>query len=272
MQVEDASAFGRDSVPEQLVAQGISSTQQPRSYMELVTTGSRFVPFSAGGNRPASPSGGAARYYDLNSLNYSGLDYGTNYVTIAGPNFYNDPLFGARIPSTAGYQVFPANATPAYVQRNAMHTHTELTYDYQVNIAEIRAGVSGNAIDAAPFAVIDGGPGDDRIHASSFSAFFAPTAYAADLTGAPGALLYGNDGDDLLGGGDFDDVLIGGAGNDFLDGGRGNDTYAFFSGDGHDEVFERRRRACGPRVLVDRGVAGRAVRRIRVRQRIPESV
>ncbi|MFJ3006181.1 calcium-binding protein [Pseudomonas fluorescens] len=50
--------------------------------------------------------------------------------------------------------------------------------------------------------------------------------------------LSGGDGNDALYGMAGDDVLIGGKGNDSLTGGEGNDRYAFYSGDGIDEIFD----------------------------------
>jgi len=61
-----------------------------------------------------------------------------------------------------------------------------------------------------------------------------------DRLQAPGLLLKGTAGDDVLAGGDGDDLLAGGAGSDRLAGGAGSDTYRFGLGDGIDRIVEAR--------------------------------
>jgi Ca2+-binding RTX toxin-like protein len=245
-QMNDASFITRDTGQVELVSSGFSSSQTSRTFQELVTIGSTFVPFGFGGNQRSAGVGGATQYFDLGGGQYSGVGYpaGSAVVTIQGTTLTINPLSGASGLSTSGVRVFPSGTTPTYVTRTVMHTRTERSEAYNANLEEIIAGGSDNTIQTTAFSVVDAGAGDDVVTSGNgavyvpgrfFGGFFSETE---PVSGSPGSLLYGNAGNDTLIGGGADDVLIGGTGRDVLMGGGGNDTYVMFEGDGFDLIYD----------------------------------
>jgi Ca2+-binding RTX toxin-like protein len=110
----------------------------------------------------------------------------------------------------------------------------------------IMTGGGDDAITVfSPTGNIDGGAGDDHIHASG-GLFTIHGSAGNDVIVAPAAtsaMIFGDDGNDSLTGGPGDDSLFGGAGKDTLRGGPGNDLLdgnggndRIFGNDGNDHI------------------------------------
>ncbi|GAB5387301.1 MAG: hypothetical protein Alpg2KO_02690 [Alphaproteobacteria bacterium] len=88
---------------------------------------------------------------------------------------------------------------------------------------------------------LDGGKGKDRLKGGGGDDVLEGGRDKDRLFGDNGDdELSGNNGIDRLNGGDGDDILTGGRGNDILKGNSGADTYIFSTGDGDDEISERK--------------------------------
>lgn len=87
--------------------------------------------------------------------------------------------------------------------------------------------------------IIDGGGGNDIVHASGKIGLNNEEFYFTDTAPRIGGFIYGNTGDDTLYGNNYRDTLIGGDGNDLLDGGFSQDTYVMLSGElGVDTIWD----------------------------------
>jgi Ca2+-binding RTX toxin-like protein len=207
-QTGDDAEFARDSEPLAQTATSYDIASGTREVQELVTAGSVFLPFGGGTRaQPGSPP---------NVLDLAALQSGASSVQI--PNGVFVPVYSGQIasntfspnpapqPVVAGYNVFAQGSTPAYNTVTVNHTQVESSASYEMQIAKITGGESGNAIDAGRgFSVVDGGAGDDVIGAQGGTS--VPGGIFT-TNGVPGALLYGNTGDDRLTGSRFDDAAI----------------------------------------------------------------
>ena len=234
----DAGFIARMSAPVRSVGSTFSQSQTPRTYQELVMAGSTFVPYASGGNQPASGvSAGAQYFFNLVGSEAAPISFEPGWVTVTGSTTATDPLTGASGQSISGYRVFPQGTTPTYITRTVTLNRQERTNTYEVTLEQIVAGGSANIIETDPFSVVDAGAGDDTVTVSDVFVF-VPDAPHVSLLGTPGALLFGNAGNDRLIGGSGDDVLVGGTRQDVLTGGGGNDTYRMFAGDGVDVIYD----------------------------------
>ena len=232
---DDSAWLWSNAVSVDLLSSSHASTNSEHTFQQLVTTGGTYVPMGAGRN----VAGGGGRIVvftgdpdDISTNNDQG-----EAVFIPGGLLESSPFSGAAIPNEVGggsYSFSPG--TRQYTTQTVIRTHSEQTYAWRVTLSSLTAGSSDNEIWTSPLAIVDGGAGDDHLSASG--AIVLPEYRLADTTGAPGAFLFGNAGNDTITGGACDDVLIGGRDNDTLVGGVGNDLYVILPGDGFDEIIE----------------------------------
>jgi hypothetical protein len=239
-QTDDSPFFSRESEPLLQTGNTFGFSQTSRTVQVLNTAGSRVVPVRDGGSA-YRPGIQPPVLLDVDGF----LESGFSGFLLAGNTV---PIFSGQVitrtfalnpgpePEITGFRMFSAGSVPSYATQTITHSHQESSNSWEMQIAEITGGDSDNTIDGGPgFSLVDGGAGNDLIRATGYT--FVPSG-ALSTGGIPGALLYGNAGDDDLRGTDFDDVLIGGSGNDAIRGGAGNDTYLVFSGDGSDVIFD----------------------------------
>ncbi|MBX3629904.1 MAG: putative Ig domain-containing protein [Nitrosomonas sp.] len=87
--------------------------------------------------------------------------------------------------------------------------------------------------------LIDGGGGDDILHASGRVSVGNEMYYFADNAANIGGFVYGNTGNDTLYGNHARDTLVGGDGDDILDGRFSQDTYIMLAGEsGFDTIWD----------------------------------
>ncbi len=108
----------------------------------------------------------------------------------------------------------------------------DTTYTNTAHVPVVTGDDADNFINIEGRGIADGGVGNDVLSATSLDDHIDWSS-TRDL---PGALLYGNDGEDGLFGGADDDVLIGGRGRDNLYGGDGADTYRVLEEDSVDWI------------------------------------
>ncbi len=146
-----------------------------------------------------------------------------------------DPLSNRR----TGVWILDETATAAAAGQGVgfvSSVRREYTQTTDVMLEEIHGGGSDNTILVNGYGVVDAGAGNDTLIAEDFSTRFQSWE---DLGFEYGAVLYGNDGDDVLRGGSFSDLLIGGEGDDYLDGAGGEDRYLVTAnGTGMDVVYD----------------------------------
>ena len=209
---------------------------------QLDASTATYVPVGAGGNYAGT---GARLVFfpgDPDDITVSNAQ--DNVVLLPAELLGDDPFSGAPTPQSFGGGAFGFGSnTPQYQTVSVNYWHTDERYDYDLNIETINAGSADGEAQVRAFTIVDGGAGNDRL--STFGSIMLPQFAQADFTGAPGALLFGNSGDDTISGGELDDVLIGGTGNDKLYGGAGNDVYVMLPGDGFDEIIEDGRTSPG---------------------------
>ena len=235
--------------------------------------GMRSVGFGNGGNLGAVTSG-ATRVISFNTLFNSAGGLGVSSYGLpgyaAGSPQYGDrssrnPMTGAMEREIIGLVFTPQAAAGgggggggavyqgSYTVRRTITTGST---HLRANLVELVGDGEANKITFNLPGMADGGGGDDLLQAGYAGYRLGETRL--DGVGAPGALLYGNQGDDRLLGSGHDDVLIGGSGDDLMRGGAGNDTYLVFSGDGHDSIVdwsEEPDDARGDTVILPVGVA-----------------
>lgn len=237
---DDGVFFSRQSAPVLLTGQTFSQTQTAQTIQVLDTSNSLVVSMPDGGNRhdAGGPPRRMVNINDLLEFGVSGIMLPETVVPIYGDEvvtrqYAADPTPQQRV---AGLATYSGGAQPIYITQTITHVHQETTDSWEMQIAEIDGGASDNIIDGgAGFSLVDGGAGADRISAQG--GIYLPSG-PLDVDAIPGALLYGNAGNDELTGSVFDDVLIGGADADVMNGGDGNDTYLLFAGDGDDVIFD----------------------------------
>src|SRR5262249_25900016 len=123
----NASSILRDTQQVELTGDSVSTTETPRSILQLVSPVS-VVPFTSGGNQRRSGPEGAKRAFDVLGARYTGLDYGENFETIAGQDWMDDPFTGQPVPRTDGFRVILGK--PTFQSRTVTHTHGERTFAY----------------------------------------------------------------------------------------------------------------------------------------------
>ncbi|MEI7970141.1 MAG: calcium-binding protein [Betaproteobacteria bacterium] len=184
------------------------------------------------------------------------------YAYAGGSNagVYRHPVTGAGIYYPRVVSLAPDAGNAGGSTWTYAHTLRTLEIDYWSNFLHLTAGVGDDDIVAGArwrfdrpehgfrfgFLTVAAGPGDDRIRPEASSqpgSSFLPVGRlpwdgVTPPAAAPGGLLFGDAGNDIVEGGAHDDVLVGGTGDDFLAGGEGNDEYVFLHGDGRDTVFE----------------------------------
>jgi Ca2+-binding RTX toxin-like protein len=239
-QADDAPFLERQSEPLLRSGQTFSQSLATQTVQVLNTSNSRVVPVADGGNA-YRPGAQPPLIVDVNEV----LQFGAGGILLP-ENVV--PIYDGRVvtrvqsadpapqPRVAALATYSGGATPVYTTQTITHVHHEATSSWEVQIADITGGDAANAIDGGRgFSMVDGGAGNDVLRAEG--SIFLPNAPLAGDS-LPGALLYGNAGDDLLQGTGFDDVLIGGSGNDEMRGGSGNDLYLVFPGDGDDLIVD----------------------------------
>jgi trimeric autotransporter adhesin len=237
---DDGAAYTRQSAPVLLTGQTFNQTLTSQTVQVLNTSNSVVVPLANGGNnyQAGEPPPAIININELIASGVSGIQLPENAVAISNGEvqtreFSADPAPRKRTTALATYQ---GGAQPTYTTQTITHVHNETTDSWEMQIADITGGDSDNFIHGGRgFSLIDGGAGDDRITAEG--GIYLPSGLLP-TDAIPGALLYGNVGNDELAGSAFDDVLIGGAGTDVMNGGDGNDTYLLFTGDGNDLIFD----------------------------------
>jgi Ca2+-binding RTX toxin-like protein len=199
-----------------------------------------------------------AQFFELSGLfgqGASGVKIEGDMVPVYGQNDQVDPLTGNKTPDLVGYWIYPDGApSPSYNQVTG--THTYYSYETKINTPVIVGGASDNEmrVGTGSFNLVDGGAGNDILDArsrdNSFASIISEQATYANgrkiqiptnqviTNQAPGSLLYGNQGDDILVGGSLEDMLIGGPGSDYMAGGMGNDTYLLLDEGGGDTIFD----------------------------------
>jgi Ca2+-binding RTX toxin-like protein len=185
------------------------------------------------------------------------------------PNVYKSPVTGAsfyypRIATVVsdssgggrGREPYFVTYTDTYVEKiHALTVNLHRVQGTQTNEElHVEFGPIGwQRSERGPwlFSVVDAGGGDDLLG----SHFELSSVYIRQDSGdflyvpgggslgdgpghAPGLLLYGNDGKDLLNASSGDDILIGGRGDDKLVGDVGNDTYVLASDGSRDTIYE----------------------------------
>lgn len=179
--------------------------------------------------------------YLASGSRYSGfkVPQGSMLIPDYGLNDRLNPLTGIPEREINGYFIYPAGSSvPGYSSIDRSYTETD--YEVKVNIVEITAGSGDDTITTGvnPFFLVDAGGGDDLVDASQMYGSVEVPGSGVQTVPLPGALLFGNDGDDRLYGGLQDDLLIGGRGRDLLQGGRGDDSYQLLDPAGGDRIIE----------------------------------
>ena len=232
---DDSAWIGSDGVSLDLIDSHHTSTSAAHTFQQLDTSGGTYVPMGAGRN--VAGGGGRVVVFPGDPDDISMSNDQDTAVFMPGELAETSPFSGASMPNLYGGGSFGfGSSMPRYTTHTVVRTHAENTYDYRMTLGTLTAGNSDNEISASALGIVDGGAGDDRLIANR--AISLPDYRIADSTGAPGAFLFGNAGNDWITGGQHDDVLIGGRDNDRLYGGDGNDLYVVLHGDGFDEIVE----------------------------------
>ncbi|MCB1761109.1 MAG: hypothetical protein KDI68_15165 [Gammaproteobacteria bacterium] len=195
--------------------------------------------FDTADGRYLSGSEIGGSYIDLQQ-GHAGVRLGSNRLPQYSLDDYRHPLSGEVGKAVVGYWVFADGVPlPASVSRSNFYLEQEIAVELLT--VTTSGSAAGDRIDlgGTHFNRVDGGAGDDLLDASAAGgAVSLPGAAPLRDPALPGALLYGNSGDDTLLGGALDDRLIGGSGRDSLIGGAGGDNYHLFDPQGGDTIFE----------------------------------
>ncbi len=137
-----------------------------------------------------------------------------------------------------GVWVYPPSAPVPTTETMTLTSNVSTT---TVTIPELTLGAGNDEVGLYAHGMVDGGMGDDSLHA----AFFVDGGHSYPSWGmSGGGLLYGNDGNDYLSGAsgfglqDGDNILIGGRGRDVLTGGGGADTFMLLEEDSVDYITD----------------------------------
>ncbi len=202
-------------------------------------------------NTPDTASTYEARFYPIGSYFSIAIDYWRGGYSEVYDS-YNE-LIGIVV-----YSVPPVEPVPGV---NIIQQYWQDTTTIDTHIERIQGGDSDNVIkgfkngngyqyndgtgqsDVSSWrneiSLIDGGGGDDILHASGRVRPGYEMYYFADNAANIGGFVYGNTGNDVLYGNHARDTLVGGDGDDILDGRFSQDTYIMLAGEsGFDTIWD----------------------------------
>ncbi|MCP4286487.1 MAG: hypothetical protein GY792_18910 [Gammaproteobacteria bacterium] len=216
----------------------VTATRQDVEVLEEFHLGSLSMGYAKAGQSGTN--------YVSTGSGYRGFGYQIGDLIVAdyGLNIGRSQQTGELTKQINGYWIYDQSTSSSAIaanNRSETRIYTETDYSVQINIAEIEAGSEDDEITTGEkqFNLVDGGGGNDLIDASQITSnILVPGQISLSNIQMPGALLFGNDGDDEINGSQLDDVLIGGLGWDSLLGDKGEDTYYLFDATGGDRIVE----------------------------------